>query len=41
MSIVQSEISRLPRNASLTRDTRTYQQFRVALPVSLSSEIPS
>ena len=28
ISIVQSEISRLPRNASLTRDTRNYQQFR-------------
>ncbi len=26
--IVQSEISRLPRSASLTRDTRNYQQFR-------------
>ena len=28
ISIVQSEISRLPRKASLTRDTRNYQQFR-------------
>ena len=28
INIVNSEISRLPRNASLTRDTRNYQQFR-------------